>query len=58
MKTERNVEPEAREGRVERIGTKQKESVLKQPNLSGFSTETEKGKQNLMDKKSKRRKSL
>ena len=28
MKTERNIEPEARKGRVERSGTEQKESVL------------------------------
>ena len=52
MKTERNIEPEARKGRVERSETEQKESVLENHQIfSGFSTEIEKGKQNLMDKK-------
>ena len=48
----KNIEPEAREGRVERSETEQKESVLENHQIfSGFSTEIEKGKQNLMDKK-------
>ena len=47
----KNIEPEVREGRVERSETEQTESVLENHQIfSGFSTEIEKGKQNLMDK--------